>query len=415
MVEIWLFGRLIATLASALSAVLVLVTLTSITYLAMTLSPTLRLGDARGREADRVARRLGLSVAAVALTLAVIGLRVGAPGLGAEIVPTLALSVAAAATLGSTCAFAALGGGRALSALGDAGARRAAAIAGKREGDARLLRAARRAFLDGEDLRGEVADAEAAVARLAAALEGLARTRDEVTERLDRIDDAAAAGDLGRELRRTRDEVATKLDLGEKIHRAARVAALRMAAAAPLARLLRRRPHDVARHLPGADAAAVPAQLAEIAAALEAFLTDAADARAELDYLAARRPDDLGGEEDPIDQSRRDVEAVEAAYRAVRERLEVVRMRAAAQAQVDAVASAAGELREKARASGIPAADLQALVDEVMRAESAILMATPAELDGDRLVETLGRGTIALGGHDGASLDELLRALRDLA
>jgi hypothetical protein len=90
-------------------------------------------------------------------------------------------------------------------------------------------------------------------------------------------------------------------------------------------------------------------------------------------------------------------------------------MRLSARAQIDAVAAAAGEVSEKARASGLPARDLGDLVDEMARAESAILMATPGDFDARALTATLSRGTEALGGHDGASLDELLRALRELS
>lgn len=415
MIEIWLFGRLVATLTSAVALVLLLIALTSITYLAMTLTPVLRLADARGREADRAARRVGLGAAAGAFLLALIGLRVGAPGLGGELLPTLALAITAAATLGSGSAFAVLGGGRALVALGEAEAKRASTLAGEREGEAQRLLTTQRAYHDGEDLHAELDEAEAAVARLAGALAGLAATRDEVNGKLAALEESTTS-DLGRALRRTRDEVATKLELGEKIHRAARAAAFRMATAAPVTLLLRRRPRRVAQDLSGIEPAAVPARLAEIEAALDAFLRDAEAARATLEAIDREAWEELASdEENPVDQGRRDVEAVASAYRAVRERLDVVRVRLAAQAQVDEVASAAGELRERALASGLPAADLKDLVDEVVRAESAILMATPAELDGHRLVETLERGTDALGGRDGASLDALLKALRELA
>jgi hypothetical protein len=410
MVEVWLFGRLVATLASAFAVVLVLVALTSVTYLAMTLAPVLRLP---GAPADRAARRLGISVAAGVLLAAALGLRVGAPGGGGELVPSIALAVAAAATLGSTAAFGALGGGRAALALGAAGARRRREIEGRKRGEAKRLVAAKRAFEEGDDLRAQLAEAEAAVARLRAALTNLGATRDEVEARLGRLDEAAAASDLGRELRRTRDEVAGKLELGGKILRAAEAAAFRIAAGAPVARLLRRRPRRVAEGVSGD--AATPARLAEIAGAIDAFLERVKAARAELDALAARRPEHVTGDDDPLAQAQRDIDAVEEAYRAVRERLDVVRLRLAARADLDAVAGAAGEVSEKARASGLPAGDLQDLVDEVMRAEAAIVMATPGELDPKALSAALARGTAALDGRDGSSLDELLRALRELS
>jgi hypothetical protein len=408
MVEVWLFGRLLATLASAFAVVMVIVALTSITYLAYTLSPVVRIPGA-----DRSARRLGIFIAAGAFLLAIAGLRVGAPGTG-ELVPTLTVAVAAAAALGSTAAFATLGAARAALALIASRSRRAAEIAARRAGEAKRLAEAKRAFLEGDDLRAQLAEADAAVARLRAALANLAITRDELDARLGKLDQAGAAGDLGSELRRARDEVAAKLDLGEKILHAAEAAAFRIAVGAPIARLLRRRPR-VAEGLADTDPKLLPARLGGAAALIDAFLRRAADAHAELATLEPRRPSGVEGPDDPLPYAQRDLEAVESAFRAVRERLDVVRMRLAAQAELDAVASAAGEVSEKVRASGLPAGDLQDLVDEVMRAESAIVMATPTDLDPRALAETLTRGTAALGGHDGASLDELLKALRELA
>jgi len=410
MVEVWLFGRLLATLASAFAVVLVIVALTSITYLAYTLSPVVRLPGA-----DATARRIALSVAAAAFLLAVLGLRVGAPGAAGELVPTLTVAVAAAAALGATAAFAALGGARATLALAASRSRRAALLAGQKQDATRRLAEARRAFLEGDDLRAQLAEAEAAVARLRAALTNLTATRAEIDARLARLDEEAAAGDLGDELRRTRDEVTTKLDLGEKMLHAAELAAFRIAVNAPLARLLRRRPRQVAESLRAAEPGLLPARLGGSAALIDAFLGRVAEARAELERLAPRRPEAQPGDDDPLAHAQRDVEAVDAAFRAVRERLDVVRMRLTAQAELDAVASAAGEVSDKARASGLPAGDLQDLVDEVIRAESAIVTATPADLDPRALAEMLARGTAALGDRDGASLDELLKALRELA
>lgn len=433
MVDVWVFGRLIATLASAFAVVLVIVALTSITYLATTLAPALRMNDPR---VDRLAKRLGVSFSVGTFALALLGLRVGAPGAGWELIPTLAVGVATAAAVGASAAFAALGTSRARALLAAARSRRSAELQGKCEEQTRRVGEARRAFLQADDLRAQLAQATAAVARLSAALTNLAATRAEVDARLSRIDAADAQGDLARELRRTRDEVATKLELGAKILHAARAAAFRIAVSAPLTRLLRQRPRQVAAGLSaaGAEAGAVPRELTAIGEALDAFLARAQMARAELEEIEAQRGneratrreepaggnepsggDEPAGDDDPLAQAKRDVDAVEAAYRAVRERLDVVRMRFAARADLDAVASAAGEVSEKARASGLPAGDLQELVAEVMRAESAIVLATPAELDARALTATLARGTAALGGHDGASLDELLRALREIA
>jgi hypothetical protein len=111
----------------------------------------------------------------------------------------------------------------------------------------------------------------------------------------------------------------------------------------------------------------------------------------------------------------RDLASIEDAYASVQQRLRVVAVRLGARADMAAVAAAAGEAVGKARAGGIPAGDLQGLVDEVTRAESAVRMATPPELDARALESALARSAAALDGNDGASLDELLRALREVA
>jgi hypothetical protein len=216
--------------------------------------------------------------------------------------------------------------------------------------------------------------------------------------------------------------VATKLDLGRRIQGAARAAAFRLACSAPLRRLLRCRPRDLTRGIEAtADESAVTAILTAATTAIDAFLDEAEHAHADLAALESRRPIDNPAsdgasdwDDDPWSQAKRDLAAIEDAYQAVHDRLGVVVMRFTARSDMEEVASAAGEVSEKARASGVPAGDLQDLVDEILRAESAILMATPPELDARALSEALARGATALGGSDGASLDELLRALREV-
>ncbi len=414
MIEVWIFGALLATLPSALSVVLLIVALTSVTYLAVTLLPVVR--RLPGGAEERWARALGILTAGGTFTVAGIGLRVGVAGAGGEIVPTLAVGVAAAAACGSTAAFAALAGARAGILLGGARAQRRAELVERRAQAAKQLEASRARWSEGDDLRAESEEADGAVSRLAAALAKLDATRAGVEERLAALDEEGRSGEVGRELRRARDEIATKLDLGRKILGAAEAAAFRIACSEPLRRLLRRRPRELAQGLSagGADAPAATAKLEAAAGAIDAFLGEAAEARRRLEALASRRPEDAG-DDDAWSAAARDLSAVEGAYRAVAERLSVVRVRWAARADMDAVASAAGEVSDRARASGIPASDLHALLDEVTRAESAILMATPGELDAHALTDALGRSTAALGGSDGASLDELLRALREVA
>jgi hypothetical protein len=184
--------------------------------------------------------------------------------------------------------------------------------------------------------------------------------------------------------------------------------------------LLRRRPRDLTRGIVagGADGA-VTSALSSAVAEIDRFLGEAARTRRALAALEGRRPGGPGDEDDwdgdAWAQAMRDVGAIEDAYDAVRERLDVVVVRFSARADMEAVASAAGEVSDKARASGLPAGDLSGLVDEVARAESAILMATPPDLDARALSAALARSATALGESDGASLDELLRALREVA
>jgi hypothetical protein len=432
MIEIWLFGSLLVTLPSAASIVFLILALTSVTYLGMTLVPVLARGGGHDGAAsgpkprasfvgdDRGARLLGVASAAGTLLLAALGLRVGSAGSGGEIVPTFAVSVALAAAGGSAAAFAAVLGARATRLLGAARASSRAALQSGKQEEARRLEASRRAYLGGEDIRAEVQEADAALSRLRSSLGKLAETRATIAARLDAMEPSLASGDLARELRRTRDEIAAKLELGDRILQAADAAAFRIACSAPLRLLLRRRPRDLVRGLAeGMDPAAAIAIIGSASAAIDAFLGETEQAKRGLATLAGRRKpaadsdeldDDL--EDDAYARAERDLQAIAGAYAAVKERLSVVSLRLAARADMDAVATAAGEVSDKAQRSGVPAEDLRELVDEVTRAESAILMATPGELDAKNLTDALSRGAAALGGRDGASLDELLRALR---
>jgi len=151
------------------------------------------------------------------------------------------------------------------------------------------------------------------------------------------------------------------------------------------------------------------------AGAIDAFLDEAIETHAELAAMESRRPPVTVGNDDPWAQAMRDLAAIEDAYQDVRDRLGVVVMRFAARSDMEEVASAAGAVSHKARAFSLSASELRALLDEILHAESAILMATPPELDARALSDALARGATALGGSDGAALDELLRALREVA
>ena len=215
----------------------------------MTLAAGAAARDLRGQ---RGARRAGHDHRGGRARGGVLGLRVGAAGAGGELVPTLAVSVAAAAACGATRGLRARSaGGAAAAGSGSAeraAARRAPGAQGQRA--AQQLAASRARFVEGDDLRAEVEDGRGRARRGSGRRSRSSRrpTR-RVEERLAALDAAAATGDLGRELRRTRDEVATKLDLGRRIQGAAEAAAFRLACSAPLRRLLRRRPRNLTRGL----------------------------------------------------------------------------------------------------------------------------------------------------------------------
>ena len=402
MFEIWLFGYLLGTLGSTAALLALLVALGAVSYLALTIAPAMVRSDGRDR-----ARHAGLAIGVVSLGLTLSGVRVGSPGSVGELVPTLAVCFALASVAGSCTTLAWALGARALRAASGAREGHAAELIAAQIAETRRLDEGRRAHADGDDLRAEVAEADAAVLRLRGALDRLAFTQKDVTRRLAALDDDDRTSELGRELATARDDVATKLDLGAKILRAAEAAAFRLACSAPVKRLLRQLPRDAARDL-GSDLARVePA-----AAALRTFLGATERARESLALLAARR--DAADPNDAWVQATRDLDAVTKAYTVVLQRVEVVRVRLVASGEMDAVASAAGEVEGRTRASGIDAAELSDLVGEVSRAELAIQNATPGDSDGHALTDALARSTVALDRADGASIDDLLTAMREL-
>jgi hypothetical protein len=422
LIEIALFGFLAGTLASALSVVLLIIGLTAATYVAMTIVTALRVHPAALGPADRAARALGIATALLTLGLAFAGLRLGPPGAGGELIPSLAVAIAASAALGSSAACTLLASARGLTVLGAGRRRRLDALADAERHAAQRLEAKTRRRLEGGDLVDEVADAGAALDRLKIALGGLAAARDGLVEKLRSLGDAAATP-LGVEIRRARDEIATKLELGERVLFAAEAAAFRLACNEPLRRLARRRPSEATlglEHLhsaAGAPSVDVLARLDPAASALRAFLAEIAAARVALDPLAEGRPPSIpaGGDEDPWTLARNDLAALHDAFTAVLERVEVVQVRHAARATIAEVAEAAGAVAQSARSRGEGQTELEALAAEVTRAEAAAIMATPIDSDARTLTAALARSTAALAQSDGASLDELLAALRSIA
>jgi hypothetical protein len=81
---------------------------------------------------------------------------------------------------------------------------------------------------------------------------------------------------------------------------------------------------------------------------------------------------------------------------------------------MEQVASAAGAVSESARTMGLDEGDLGLLLQEVARAESAMTISTPDGADVRALTDALARSADALDRNDAASLDELLKAMREM-
>jgi hypothetical protein len=422
MIELAFFGKLFGTLSSALSVVLVIVALTSATYLVLTLIAALRTragAKALPPGVEQRARRIGLGTVIAGACVALAGLRIGSAGSGGELIPTLSVIVAGAAALGSLTVCAVLGGARVALSLEQARASRAARIEATYRAQIRLLDEATQKHLTGADLRDEEASAGVALTRLRSSLEKLAQTRDEIEKKLAEATLAGPDSDLAAEYRRARGEVVMKLELGERIRDAAEAAAFRFACSGPLRWLVRRRPREAMlslERLDGGNEREAPdcAKLEAVKGALTSFLGEVGEARRALEALVDGRPRSIepGSDEDPWMLAFQDLNAVEEAHKAVLARVEVVRVRRAAQATIEEVADAAAAVSSSAKGMSVDQAALEELATEVTRAETAVVMATPVEGDPGAITRALSRCTAALGRSDGASLDELLKALR---
>lgn len=417
MIEITLFGSFVGTLASGLSVVLLLAALASVTFLAATGIAAARRGALPMQAGDRGVRRVGIGIAACALLAALFGLRVTGAGVDTAILPTIAVSLAAAAAIGSSGACAWALGGRTLAALGEASARRDATLRLAQQARVQQIEERSRGYLEGWDLRAEVVQAGAALTRLRAALGALVQARDGLEQQLA-SPEAQAGADLAAEIRRARDDVAMKVDLGQRVLEVAEQAAFRLACNEPLRRITRRRPRGATLALTsggGASGSGAGERAERASMAIEAFLGEVREAHAWLDALEQRRPAMVpaGGELDPVERTRRELGAMENAYAAVLQRLHVVRLQLATHAGALEMASAAGVVSSNPRAAEIDQAELAALVTEVTRAESAITITAP-EGDSRALTEALARGAIALDRSDTASLEELCAALRTM-
>ena len=413
MIDLTFFGVLLGTLGSALSVVLLLVSLSAITYVAMTLITAMRALP--GGTPDRAARLLGIAATAGTGLLSAAGLRVGPAGTTGELIPSLAVGVALAAAAGSLSACAIGAARRGLLLMG--GPRRRRLLL--REGEARDRESESKRRLEGADLRDEIAASEAALGRLEAALEKLAESRARLSDKLATMGDKGAGSGFGATYRKALDELDMKIELGERIRSAARICAFRLTCNEPLRRLARRRPREATlglERLEGGGSGPSAPSLEAAAASINGFLAEIEEAHHALTSMEDERPEGIlaGSDEDPLAVALADLESLSEAYRAVLERLDVICVRRSAQATLDEVADAAGALSGRSEARRSDEGAIQELAVELAHAESAMAMATPDEGESRDLAAALARSTAALGRSDGASLDELLKALKSI-
>jgi hypothetical protein len=433
--EVTLFGLLVATLTSALSAFFLAVALGSVAFISVTILSALTAPKERSFYA-----LLGGAAAVLALSLSLAGLRAGG------VLSTILVGAAFSSAVGAVTACLALAARRSAVSLRAARAARAAALEAAHLDRAKLLEEGKTRFLSGDDLRAEVAEAEASLDRLRTALQSLEDVRLDLTEKLAAGAAApdAAAPPISNDYARLRDEVDVKINLGRRILAAAELAAFHLACFEPIRRLLRRRPQEATLGLSrAATASELEERIGRAGEDIKGFVGEIEDARAALAALEARRPPPLSSAPltappalalldpdapaappeanaaapappDPLGRARSEIDAIESAYRAVLERMHVVRLRLATRAGMEQVASAAGAVSESARTMGLDESDLGLLLQEVARAESAMTISTPDGADVRALTDALARSADALDRNDAASLDELLKAMREM-
>ncbi|HRI64291.1 MAG TPA: hypothetical protein PK156_08630 [Polyangium sp.] len=269
--------------------------------------------------------------------------------------------------------------------------------------------------LEGEDLASEVARAEAGLTKLRTALETLMSTRQALGEKLKAALDSGGNVSLVADMVRMRDTMDIRIDLGKRVLAAAEAAVARLAYALPVKKLVRRRPPEISGldpRIPGDYAARIDTAMA----AIDGYLVAMGQTRAEIDRLQRERPgiESANGAESLPVRARREIDALEAAYRAVRDRADLVRLGLRARQGMAQVANAAGEVSVGA-AGQTQDRDAQLLIDDIARATQ-----TTAEdfIGEDAHIKTLSaalaRGTTALSGGDQASLGEVVDALQSM-
>jgi len=431
MIELSLFGVLAATLASGLSVVLLLVALGAVAYLGLTaFTAAHRLGDGRAVVStagtalralgQRWSPRAGVGASLVALGVGLAGLRFHDAGsLAGSWLFTVAVALTASTAAGAWCAALCLAGSRSLATLADRSAEQRLRLEGARHAAVREIEAKSAQFLSGDDLRSEIEQAETALTQLGGALAALEQIGTGLREKLASAEVQQGGAALIAEHTELEADVARKAELGRQIQTEAEIAVFRLRCHEPLRRLVRRRPREATAALGSAAASrdALRASVAHARPLVRHFLDEARKTAEALSVLEALRPSHLdpADPDDPLARARKELAAIESAYASVLQRVEVVALRLDADAGLRDVASAAGALSPSAQIAGLDESELDQLIEEVSRADTALSIALTGDIEAHTVSEALARGTAALVRNDGRSLDDLVRAMKDLA
>lgn len=294
-------------------------------------------------------------------------------------------------------------------------AARAKALVEWRAQKAAETNAAMRKRLLAEDLTSDVTNADAALGKLRDALAKLVDTREALAEKLKAALDSGGNVSLVADMVRMRDDMDVRIDLGKRVLGAAEAAVSRLAFSIPVKKLVRRRPVEITGldpRVPGDYASRIDAAIA----AIDSYAVVIGESRAEIDKLETERPlaENADGTESLSVRARREIDAIEGAYKAVRERADLVRLGLRARAGMAQVASAAGEVSVHAEVRA-DERDVNLLLDDLARANQ-----TTAEdfVGGDEhvraLAMALAKGAKALSGGDRASLGEVVEALQSM-
>lgn len=422
MIEITFLGQLVATLSGFVAFALLLLAIAAAAFVLATASTGLAALPPPGGSRDRSRWELRVRLSFWLGLLAALGAFLGVMAtlsMGTTLV-TAVFGLAFAALVRSSFSAFFLLSSRSLLSLGARRVRRAKAALAARESKALAAAKEKARKLEGKDLEEEVADADAALERLRDALATLVDTRAALGQKLALNGKPGAAAKLDPDVQRLRDELSQRIDLGKRVLIAAEEAAFRLACAMPVKKLVRRRPVD----LGGLDPRASGDPRARIDAAIgsiDGYLAAIREARAELDAIGQRRPTlpPPGEEEtrpgaeavDPLERASRDIDAIESAYRALRERAELARLGLSAVAGMAEVATAAGEVSARAGSFGLDDREKALLLDDLARVERATALEVPfGEEDVRVLARAVDRGASALDEDDRASLADLVTA-----